>query len=177
MRRSQRILEKLIKLETLLIVQDPKGPLSADAYDGLRKSVVHATQARRHHVSHLVSLRDSLDRKASQELISDRVNEFLNELGVLWVEDPTHADLFTFESNPKDGELGEWVCTKPAVVSRAENGDLMLHRQGAARWEAADTKDLSKPDEAAMESPDTAEASHEEESTSTDASSEQDAEA
>ena len=45
MRRSQRILEKLIKLETLLIVQDPKGPLSADAYDGLRKSVVHATQA------------------------------------------------------------------------------------------------------------------------------------
>lgn len=177
MRRSQRILEKLIKLETLLIVQDPKGPLSADAYDGLRKSVVHATQARRHHVSHLISLRDSLDRQASQELISDRVNEFLSELGVLWVEDLTHTDSFIFESNPKDGELGEWVCTKPAVVSRAENGDLMIHRQGAARWEAADTEDLSKPDEAAMESPDTAEASHEEEPTSTEASSEQDAEA
>jgi hypothetical protein len=157
MRKYRSILEKLTRLETLLIVQDPKGPLSADAYDGLRKSVVHATQARRHHISHLISLRDSLERNASQELLSDRVSEFLNELGVSWIDDPKHAELFVREGNPKDGEPGEWVCTRPAVVSQAETGELMLHRQGTAIWNRLDASDPAQRQEVVASSPEDAE--------------------
>ena len=119
----------LTRLETLLIVRDPGNALSADAYDGLRKTIVQSGKNRRIHVSHLLSLKDSLDRDAPTELIKDRVNDFLNELGISYSSDTSIPDYF--EVSEGEGDVLE--CVVPAVVDTDEEGNTILLKPGKAR--------------------------------------------
>lgn len=135
MLRSRRdlreIRDALTKLETLLIVRDPGNHVSADAYEGLRKTITHAAQARRSHISHLMSLKDSLDRGADIDLLRDRVGDFLQELGIEFSGDTRHAELFEIEGPQRGGEL---ECVRPAVVQVNDRGERTLYRPGLARW-------------------------------------------
>ena len=132
MKLKHRIAElhlMLTKLETFLIVRDPGTALSADAYDGLRKTILQSAKNRRTHVSHLLSLKESLDRNASTELIKDRVNDFLNELGISYSSDTTIPDYF--EVVEGEGDLIE--CVVPAVIDTDADGNTILLKPGKAR--------------------------------------------
>jgi hypothetical protein len=119
----------LNRIETALVVRDPGTKVSADAYDGLRKMLLQSSKNRRIHVSHLLSLSDSLNRDASMQLIRDRVGDFMAELGVSYWSDTSQADLF----DVIEGEGTVLECVEPAVVERLEDGRIVEVRRGTAR--------------------------------------------
>ena len=131
LRRQMAELHSMVdQLTTLLIVRDPGNALSADAYDGLRKTISLTARSKRSHISHLLSLKESLDRDAPIELIKDRVSDFLSELGVSYFWDTSVADYFEL----LDGEGDVLECVVPAVVETDVDGNPVLcHKQGKTR--------------------------------------------
>ena len=133
MNRKQLTRIELIlqKIDTALIVRDPGSARSSEAFDGLRKIMIQAGTSHRAHAAHLLSLSDSLDRGASVDLIRDRVNEYLLELGITRSTDIGNMDFF--EVLPGEGDT--LVCEIPAVVQRLSDGRIVLVRPGKARRE------------------------------------------
>lgn len=123
------MLTLLNRIESALVVRDPGSKISADAYDGLRKMLLQSSKNRRIHVSHLLSLSDSLNRDASMQLIKDRVNDFMTELGVTYWSDTSLAELF----DVVEGDGSGLECIEPAVVERLEDGRIVEVRRGTAR--------------------------------------------
>lgn len=119
----------LNRIESALVVRDPGTKVSADAYDGLRKMLLQSSKNRRIHVSHLLSLSDSLNRDASMQLIKDRVGDFMAELGVSYWSDTSQAALF----DVVEGEGSVLECIEPAVVEQLEDGRIVEVRRGTAR--------------------------------------------
>lgn len=119
----------LNRIESALVVRDPGSKVSADAYDGLRKMLLQSSKNRRIHVSHLLSLSDSLNRDASMQLVKDRVNDFMTELGVSYWSDTSVSELF----DVMDGEGTQLECVEPAVVEKLEDGRIVEVRRGTAR--------------------------------------------
>lgn len=118
----------LNRIEAALVVQNPGTIHAAEAFDGLRKTLLYSAKSRRAHVSHLVALKDSIDRGASIELLSERVNDFLMELGVQYITDVSKSDHFIF-----DGDENGPECVTPAVVDVAADGTEVTIRKGHAR--------------------------------------------
>jgi len=128
---SQQLLDAvqlLQRLDAAVVVRDPGNARSAEAFDGLRKTVLASMKARRSHIAHLLSLSDSIERGASIETIGERVSDFLNEIGLRYVNDTTHADWFDVVEG--EGEILE--CVTPAVVDESELGSMLI-RAGTAR--------------------------------------------
>lgn len=123
------MLTLLNRIESALVVRDPGSKISADAYDGLRKMLLQSSKNRRIHVSHLLSLSDSLNRDASMQLIKDRVNDFMTELGVTYWSDTSLVELF----DVVEGDGPGLECIEPAVVERLEDGRIVEVRRGTAR--------------------------------------------
>lgn len=119
----------LERLDTALIVRDPGGARSADAFDGLRKQIIQAGTNHRSHIAHLLSLSDSLERNAPSELIRDRVSDFLTELGILRWTDCSVIQAFEIV----EGEGKDLECIEAAVVERLDSGHLNVIRMGKAR--------------------------------------------
>ena len=127
--RLERIELLLERLDTALVVRDPGGARSADAFDGLRKQIIQAGTNHRSHIAHLLSLSDSLERNAPPELIRDRVNDFLAELGIVRWTDCSATQAFEIV----DGEGKGLECVEAAIVERLDNGHLNVIRMGKAR--------------------------------------------
>lgn len=131
--RNQALIVEMLgllnRIEAALVVRDPGSKVSADAYDGLRKMLLQSSKNRRIHVSHLLSLSDSLNRDASLDQIRDRVGDFLAELGVSYWADTSVAELF----DVTDGEGTQLECVEPAVVEKLEDGRIVEVRRGTAR--------------------------------------------
>lgn len=118
----------LERIDAGLITRDPGNSRSAEAYDGLRKQLNQASKNRRIHVSHLLSLSDSIERGSEYQLIKDRVNDFLNEMGVSRFTDLSRTDFFEIK-----GGVGDYLkCVVPAVVETLDDGTLSLVRLGEA---------------------------------------------
>lgn len=118
----------LERIDAGLITRDPGSSRSAEAYDGLRKQLNQASKNRRIHVSHLLNLSDSIERGSEYQLIKDRVNDFLNELGVSRFTDLSRTDFFEI-----NGGVGDYLkCVVPAVVETLDDGTLSLVRLGEA---------------------------------------------
>ena len=127
--RLDRIEALLNRLDAAVVVRDPGNARAAEAFDGLRKLMIQSGTSRRSHVAHLLSLADRIEREATMELIRDRVNDFLLELGVLRSTDVARPEFFEI----MEGE-GEGIeCVVPAVVERLEDGRVNLVRHGKAR--------------------------------------------
>lgn len=130
-RRTRQIddIEKLLnRIEAALVVQNPGTIYAADAFDGLRKTLLNSNKSRRAHISHLITLKDSIDRGASVELLSERVNDFLTELGVHFITDVSRAEHFIFDCDEHGPE-----CVTPAVVDVGADGTEVTIREGHAR--------------------------------------------
>jgi len=124
----QQIWALLERIDAALVTRDPGSARSAEAYDGLRKQVNQASKNRRIHVSHLLSLSDSIQREAEYQLVKDRVSDFLAELGVSHTRDVSRADFFEIT-----GGTGDFlVCTTPAVIETLDDGTVSLVRLGQA---------------------------------------------
>lgn len=123
-----QILILLERVEASLVVRDPGNSRSAEAFDGLRKSLLQSSKNRRIHVSHLLSLSDSIERGAEYQLIKDRVSDFLSEMGVSRTSDVSRTEFF--EVTGGDGPYLE--CVVPAVVESLDNGEISLVRLGEA---------------------------------------------
>jgi hypothetical protein len=131
MKRDQldRIEILLERLDAAVVVKDPGNARSAEAFDGLRKLMIQSGTSRRAHVSHLLSLSDSIERNASMDLLRDRVGDFLLELGIRRTSDVSQPELFEIV----EGEGSALECIVPAVIERFEDGRTNLVRHGKAR--------------------------------------------
>lgn len=132
MNNRQRLenLEILLqRLEAAVVVRDPGNAHSADAYDGLRKQIIQSGKNHRIHVAHLISLSDSLQRGADIDLITDRVNDFLSELGIMRMSNTDFVDLFEVI----EGEGSALECIEPAIVEKLDNQTVVPVRLGKAR--------------------------------------------
>lgn len=132
MRASEQLRKIEILLERLdaaVVVRDPGNAHSADAYEGLRKSILLSGKNHRSHIAHLLSLSDSLERGADLELVRNRVNDFLFELGVVRFSDLNYPAFF--EVIEGEGAVLELVET--AVVEEFGNGERFVIRLGKVR--------------------------------------------
>jgi len=127
--RLDRIETLLNRLDAAVVVRDPGNARSVEAFDGLRKLMIQSGTNRRSHVAHLLSLADSVERDAPSELIRDRVNDFLLELGISRSTDVSRPDFFEVV----EGEGEGFECLVPAVIERLEDGRVNLVRHGQAR--------------------------------------------
>jgi hypothetical protein len=127
--RLERIETLLQRLDAAIVVRDPGNARAAEAFDGLRKLMIQSGTSRRAHVSHLLSLSDSIERNASMDLIRDRVGDFLVELGISRTSDVSQPDFFEIVEG--EGEILE--CITPAVIERFEDGRTNLVRHGKAK--------------------------------------------
>lgn len=134
MNKSQldRIETLLARLDAAVVVRDPGNARAAEAYDGLRKSLLLSSKNHRAHVAHLLSISESLERGATLELIRDRVNDFLLELGVRTITEVVDPQLFDIVERVEGSENG-YEVVEPAIVEQLENGELSPIRMGKAR--------------------------------------------
>ena len=130
-KRSQliRIENLLQRLDAAVVVRDPGSARAADMYEGLRKQIIQSGKNHRMHLSHLIALQDSIERGADIDLIRDRVNDYLNELGIQKTSDTTHIDSFEVI----EGEGSNFECIEPAIIELLEDGSIRTHQLGKAR--------------------------------------------
>jgi len=131
--RTKRYLERieilLNKLDAAIVVRDPGNARSAEVFEGLRRTIIQSGKSHRSHVAHLLALQESLDRGATLDLIRNRVNDFLKELGVEKLSNLQIKDAFEIVGGTGDGvELIE-----PAVVERLSDGSLSVIQLGKAK--------------------------------------------
>jgi hypothetical protein len=127
----QMLMELKAQVETLqiaLVVMDPKVSTSAEAYDGLRKQVAVSASSRQAHLVQLAQLSRAVRRGANADQLASLVQEWMQQAGLLAVEEP-NPDLYEIlEGAPADGTL---EVVSPAYVD-AQNGRLVA--MGQARW-------------------------------------------
>ena len=130
-KRSQliRIENLLQRLDAAVVVRDPGSARAADMYEGLRKQIIQSGKNHRMHLSHLIALQESIERGADINLIRDRVNDYLNELGIQKTSDTTHIDSFEVI----EGEGSNFECIEPAIIELLEDGSIRTHQLGKAR--------------------------------------------
>lgn len=144
-KNREMLMELKAQLETLktaLVVMDPKVSTSAEAYDGLRKQIAMAASSRRAHLVQLAEFSRALRRGAPSDQLSNLVEEWMQQAGLVAVVDP-NPDLYEV----LDGEQGEGrlEVTAPAYVD-PQTGALVA--QGQARWVplADELPTLASPD-------------------------------
>jgi len=130
-KRSQlgRIENLLQRLDAAVVVRDPGSARAAEMYEGLRKQIIQSGKNHRMHLSHLIALHDSIERGADIELIRDRVNDYLIELGIQKTSDTSHIDSFEVV----EGEGSNFECIEPAIVEVLDDGSIRTHQLGKAR--------------------------------------------
>lgn len=131
--RTRRHLERieilLNKLDAAVVVRDPGNARSAEVFEGLRRTIIISGKSHRSHVAHLISLQESLDRGATLDLVKNRVNDFLKELGIEKLSNLEIKDAFEVVGGTGDGiELIE-----PAIVERLSDGQLSVIQLGKSR--------------------------------------------
>lgn len=129
--RSQlnRIENLLERLDAAVVVRDPGSARAAESYEGLRKQIVQSGKNHRTHLSHLIALQESIERGGNVELIRDRINDYLNELGIQKTSDTSYATSFEVV----EGEGSAFECIEPAIIEVLDDGSIRTHRLGKAR--------------------------------------------
>lgn len=123
-RQSDGISNQLELIKTMFTIKDPSAGASADAYEGLRRTVVLARENR---MARLVDLARIDSAASSRELTSDLrvlLDELLSTVGVRRVESMDDLDLFDVFGDPEDGSNGELRLVAPAYV-HAETGAVV----------------------------------------------------
>jgi hypothetical protein len=114
--------EVMGKIEVALIVREPGSALSAQAYEGLRRTVALSGTHRRQHAAHLIQLLESLEGGATREMLALRIADFLAEIGI--------------EEGPMDG-VPDWyvncddeLSARGPLIQRLEDGGTHVWRAG-----------------------------------------------
>lgn len=129
MRTSKRLDEidrHLDRIYTALVVRDPGTPLSADAYEGLRKQVVAGAGERRAHLVQLTEFDLALRRGASIDDLVLLTKQWLAQAGVDVVDDPSRRELY-------EGLDQSDVAVEVELPAYVERDTARLIRQGRMR--------------------------------------------
>jgi hypothetical protein len=127
-----RIENLLNRLDAAVVSRDPGNARSAEQFEGLRKQIGLAAKNHRVHVAHLLSLSDSIQRGATLELVKDRVNDFLNELGVRRLLEVNYEELFEIVE-VIESDVNGYEVLEPAVIEELEGGNINPLRLGKAK--------------------------------------------
>ena len=119
----------LHRIDTAIVIRDPGTSRTAEVFEGLRRQILQSSKNRRAHAAHLVSLAQSVRRGASTELLGDRIDDFLKELGIEFTSDTSLSEAFEIE----EGEGNHLECIEPAVIEILEDGQAVVISQGKAR--------------------------------------------
>lgn len=117
---------KLDLIYTALVVRDPGTSMAAEAFEGLRKQVIAGATARNAHVAQLAEFDVALRRGASAGDLLKLTAQWLDQAGVVRIDDPTHRE--AFESTVAPGAPVE--VDIPAYVNTV-TGQIV--RQGRLR--------------------------------------------
>ena len=139
--RLRRIEALLERLDSAVVVKDPGSARSADAFEGLRRTIIQNAKSHRVHVAHLIALDESIWSGATIELIRFRVAEYLRELGVERLEDSSVPEAFDIVG---DGQ-GEFEVLEPAIIERGEDGNFSILKVGKARRTASVVSFTTEP--------------------------------
>lgn len=131
---------RLDRIDAALVVRDPGNARSAEAYEGLRKTVIAAGRDRRRHLAHLVMFAEAVERATSNESLAELVEQWAREEGLERSWDTSRSDLFT----RTDGAGDTLQVVRPAWVDAAPDRPSVLVKHGIARPVAAE--DLPSPD-------------------------------
>lgn len=124
-----RIENLLQRLDAAVVVRDPGSARAADMYEGLRRQIVQSGKNHRTHISHLIALQNSIERGADIDLVRERLNEYLNELGIQKSSDVSNIDSFEVI----EGEGNSFECIEPAIIELLDDGSVRTHQLGKAR--------------------------------------------
>lgn len=127
--RLVEISRLLNRLDAAVVVREPGNARAAEVFDGLRRTIVQASKSNRSHIAHLLTLRESLDRNASLDLVKNRVDDFLRELGIELSHDVSDRDAFDVVGG--NGDFLELI--EPAVIQWLDGRDTMIIQRGKAR--------------------------------------------
>jgi hypothetical protein len=123
---NSRLLERL---DAAVVVRDPGNARSAEVFEALRRTILLSSKSYRSHVAHLLSLKETLDRGGSLELIANRVNDFLRELGIEHIYDVSQSSAFDIV----DGVGDALEIIEPAVIQWIEGNEKVIFQMGKAR--------------------------------------------
>lgn len=128
--KVDRIATHLERVDAAIVVRDPSTPYAAEAYEGLRKQVQHASQQQRLYLSTLINLLDDIAAGATVNTLNLRMRDRLNESGVRELSDPDQMpEAFT--------EVESTVPTRSAWVLVFTDGSAVVIRPGTRHARAA----------------------------------------
>jgi len=127
--RLDRIEVLLQRLDSAVVVRDPGSARAAEAFDGLRKSVIQASKSHRVHVAHLIALDESIRSGGTIDLVRLRVAEYLRELGIERLDKPEILEAFDVVGD-SDGDL---EVLEAAIVEIDSEGRVSVLKVGKAK--------------------------------------------
>jgi hypothetical protein len=133
---------KVDRIEVALLVRDPGTSMAAEAYEGLRRQVGAAAQQRRQHLVQLAMMDQALGRTSDPKVLHDLVHEWMNQAGLMRVDEPEHKDLFRVIAGKGDG----LEVLSPAYVDGA-TGALIQEGQAKAVGLEASLEPETSPEE------------------------------
>lgn len=138
--RQQETLAILRTIEAGLIASDPRTPMAAEAYNGLRLQVARAAKERRRMLLQLVAMSDAIERGATVETLRDLCGQWCSEAGLLRIDDaaarPELFDLVEGEAPPREMVAPAWI----------DADDETLVQKGLAKGGAPEPEPEPRPE-------------------------------
>ena len=79
-------------MKTILIVKEPESTMAANAFEGLRKQIVAVAQEHWAHLAQLAAMDVAVNHVTEVSELRGVSKEWLDQAGVLRVDDPTHKN-------------------------------------------------------------------------------------
>ena len=138
---DEKVTSALNEVNAELVVRDTGSGRSADAYEGLRKQVVAASNDRRKHVADLAQIDHALSRTDNLDDLRDLSAEWLNAAGIEKLANISEDNVRAFEV-VGDG-AGPLMVVAPAYLV-SETGQIA--RQGRAYRTEAEDSSIDNPE-------------------------------
>lgn len=124
---QEEIRRQVDLIVSALIASEPRTPLAAEAFDGLRRNVAFAAQERRRQLSQLVAFADAIERGATIDTLRERCEQWCAEAGLRRYLDPAaQPDWFEVVE-------GEGAVLEPVEPAWVDTANQVLVRPGTAR--------------------------------------------
>lgn len=143
--RTKELEHKLDLIYTALVVRDPGTSMAAEAFEGLRKQVIAGATARHAHVAQLAEFDVALRRGASADDLMKLTSQWLDQAGVVRVDDPAQRD--AFESTVRPGvpvevDIPAYLNT---VTGQLVRQGRLRERKNPAVWQPTAVEEDSAP--------------------------------
>mgnify|MGYP001352658425 CR=1 FL=1 len=148
--RLERLEVLVERLDVALTVRDPGNARSAEAYDGLRKTVAAASSDRRRLTAQLVEIHDRVTRGTSNADLASLADEWTRQAGLTRDDSGARPDAFDVVSGEGEG----FSVVQPAWID--DLNQSIVRRGQAERVAVAATTDFSA-DPGLIDNPDTSE--------------------